>query len=176
MKTKTGLSKHDKGILTFVFVSIFLLSTATTFAQKPNFSGTWTYNESKSKLPESGFRMIASKITVAQDALALNIERVSKGRDGQERITKEVITLDGKECENVVFQDRKRKSTATWSSDGKSLSINSSMTFERNGESMVIKSTEVWLLGDDNNSLSLQSTSTSQNGELKATLVYDKAK
>lgn len=176
MKSKNNFSKHVQGILILTFISVFLLSTATTFAQKSNFSGTWTYNESKSKLPESGFRMAATKLTVTQDNLALNIERVSIGRDGQERIMKEIITLDGKECENVVYQDRKRKSIATWSTDGKSLSISSSMTFERNGELRDIKSGEVWTLSDDGNTLSLVSTSNWQDNEVKATLVYDKAK
>ena len=120
--------------------------------------------------------MAASKLTVTQDNLALNIERVSTGRDGQERIMKEIITLDGKECENVVYQDRKRKSIATWSTDGKTLSISSSMTVERNGESRDIKSGEVWTLSDDGNTLSLVSTSNWQDNEVKATLVYDKAK
>lgn len=176
MKTKTSLSNQSIGVLTFVFVSIFLLSTASTFAQKSDFSGAWTYSESKSKLPESGFRMIATKITVTQNELTLNIERVSKNRDGDERITKEVITLDGKECENVVYQDRKRKSTATWSVDGKTLTINSVMTFERNGETMEMKSSEVWSLSEDKNTLTLESTSNGRNGEVKATLVYDKVK
>jgi len=176
MKTKTSFSKQNRGVLTILFVSIFLLSSASAFAQKSDFSGAWTYTESKSKLPESGFRMIATKITVTQNDLTLNIERVSKNRDGDERITKEVITLDGKECENVVYQDRKRKSTATWSADGKSLTINSVMTFERNGETMEMKSSEVWSLAEDKNSLTLESTSNGRNGEVKATLVYDKVK
>jgi len=176
MKTKTSFSKQGRGILALLFISIFLLSTASTFAQKSDFSGAWTYSESKSKLPQSGFRMIATRINVIQSDLSVSIERVSKGRDGDERITKEVITLDGKECENVVFQDRKRKSTAKWSADGKSLTINSVMTFERNGETMEMKSSEVWSLSDDKNSLTLESTSNGRNGEVKATLVYEKVK
>jgi len=171
-----NVKTNCSGLLTLLVAGFFMLGSSITFAQKSNFSGSWVYNTEKSKVPENGFRMSASKIIVIQDDLTLNTERVSKGRDGADRISKEVITLDGKECENVVFQDRKRKSTATWSTDGKSLTINSSMTFERNGETMDIKSAEAWKLGDDGSTLILEATSNTQNGEVKATLVYDKAK
>lgn len=176
MKKRTNFTKKSKVVIAFVFVSIFLFSTSITFAQNSDFSGIWTYNESKSKMPEMGFRMAASKITVSQDNLALKTERVSRGRDGEERITNESITLDGKECENVVFQDIKRISTAKWSTDEKSLIIQSSMTFERNGEKREIKSSETWNLSDDKSILTIEATSDSRDGEVKATLVYEKAK
>jgi hypothetical protein len=176
MKAKFNLRNSGKSLMAIVFVSICILSTANVFAQNPNFSGSWVLNESKSKLPEMGFRRPATKITVTQDNLVLNTERLSKGRDGEDRITKEKITLDGKECENVVFQDRKRKSIATWSADGKALEIKSSMTFEMNGESREIKSSEIWKLSDDKNLLTIESTSDGRDGEVKATLVYDISK
>lgn len=173
MKTKANLRNSGKYILTAVIVCIFIVSSANVFAQNSNFSGNWALNESKSKLPEMGFRRPATKITVTQDNLALNTERLSKGRDGEDRITKEKITLDGKVCENVVFQDRVRKSVATWSADGKSLEIKSSMTFDMGGESREIKSSEIWKLNDDKSILTIESTSDGRDGEVKATLVYD---
>lgn len=172
MKTKINLKSNGKSLLTVLILSFLMFGTANVFAQNPNFSGSWAFNESKSTLPEMGFRRPATKITVTQDKLALNAERVSTGRDGEERITKEKVTLDGKECENVVFRDRTRKSIATWSADGKVLEIKSSMNFEMNGESRVIKSSEKWKLNDDK-SLTIETTSDGRNGEVKSTLVYD---
>ena len=163
-------------LLTTLFAGLFLLSSAITTAQKSNFTGSWVLSVEKSKIPESGFRMGATKLTVTQDDLNLNIERTSKGRDGADRVTKEVITLDGKECENVVYQSFKRKSVATWSADGKTLTINSVMVFDRNGESMEIKSSEVWKLNGDSSAILLETTSATQNGDVKASLVYEKAK
>lgn len=173
---KIETKKAGKGLLAILFVSIFMLSVTSVFAQNANYSGTWSFNESKSKLPEMGFRRAATKIIVAQDNLVLNAERVSQGRDGEERITKEKFTLDGKECENVAFMDRTRKSVATWSADGKVLTIKSSMIFDRNGESRETKSSEVWSLSDDKNTLTVESTMDGRDGEMKSTLVYDKAK
>jgi len=173
MKTKFDLKNNGKSLLTIVIISFLFFSAGNVFAQNSNFAGSWAFNESKSTLPEMGFRRPATKITVTQDNLALNTERLSKGRDGEDRITTEKITLDGKECENVVFQDRKRKSIATWSADGKALEIKSTMTFEMNGESREIKSSEIWKLSDDKSILTILSTSDGRDGEVKSTLVYD---
>ncbi|MFA9391541.1 MAG: hypothetical protein ACERKD_17155 [Prolixibacteraceae bacterium] len=176
MKTRNNFKNNVKSLLAIVFVSIFMITTSNVVAQNSNFSGTWTFNESKSKAEDMGFRRAASKITVTQDDLALTAERVSKGRDGEDRIRKEKVTLDGKECENVIFQDRKRKSVATWSADGKELTIKSSMTFDMGGESREFKSLEVWKLSDDKKVLSIESTFDGRDGEVKATMVYDSAK
>jgi hypothetical protein len=174
--TMKNVTKNRFGLLTLVIASFFILSSTVTFAQKANFAGSWNYIAEKSTVPEGGFRLVASKITATQDELTLNTEKVSKGRDGEDRITKDIITLDGKECENVVFGDVKRKSIATWSADGKSLTISSVMIFDRNGDKMEIKSSEVWKLSDDKSKLTLESSATTPNGEMKATLVYEKAK
>jgi hypothetical protein len=176
MKTKINLKNIGKCLFTIGIVCFFIFCSANVFAQNPNFSGSWALNESKSKLPEMGFRRPATKITVSQDNLVLNTERLSKGRDGEDRLTKEKITLDGKECENVLFQDRKRKSIATWSTDGKTLEIKSSMIFDMNGESREIKSSEIWKISDDKSILTIESTSDGRDGEVKSTLVYDLAK
>lgn len=151
-----------------------MIGSTNVFAQKSDFSGIWTFNESKSTRPESGFFSPASKITVKQDNLTLNAERVSTGRNGEERITNEKINLDGKVSENVVFQDRTRKSTATWSADGEILEINSMMNFEMNGQTREMKSSEKWKLSADKSTLTIESTSQGRDGEMKSTLVYNK--
>lgn len=173
MKTKINFKNNGKSLLAIVFVSIFMITSANVFAQNPNFSGTWTFNESKSSTADMGFRRPATKITVTQDDLVLNAERLSKGRDGEDRIRKEKITLDGKECENVMFQDRVRKSVATWSADGKLLTIKSTMTMDFNGDSREFKSSEVWKISDDKKVLTIESTSDGRDGEVKSTMVYD---
>lgn len=162
------------GIFMLVILGAFFLTISAAFAQKANFSGTWGLNESKSNLGENRFRA-SLKITAAQEANALNLERLSKGRDGEDRITKEKYTLDGLECENPAFQNTVRKSKATWSDDGKILTINSVMSFERDGEKMEMKMIEAWSISEDGKTLTIQSTVTSSQGEMKQTRVYDKA-
>lgn len=164
-------------IFQFGFLTcLFFLSSAITSAQKSNFAGSWTLNEVKSPMPENGFRMGATKMTATQDDLKLSLERTYKGRDGEDVTSKEVFTLDGKECENLFFQTMKRKSIATWSADGKVLTINSVTAFERDGETTEMKSSETWKLSYNLSELHIESSFTSPNGDMKSTLVYDKAK
>lgn len=159
-----------------VTAAILILSSATAFAQKANFTGTWKYNTEKSVASENGFRMSPNKITAIQDELKINAEKVMAGRDGEDMITKDIITLDGKECENVVFQDVKKKSIATWSADGKVLTINSSMNFDNNGETMTFKTLETWTLGADGSTLLLETVSRMGDNDIKEKSVYDKVK
>ena len=178
MKTLNSLKviKTNTRVLTFVLINIFLLTCGLTFGQKPNFAGDWTLNEGKSQMGDGRGRMAASKIKISQDANAITLERTSKRQTGEEFTSKETITLDGKESENTIFENRTRKSTANWSADGKSLTINSISVFERDGNKMEIKSVEIFKLSDDSNTLSIDATSSSQRGERKQTLAYDKAK
>jgi hypothetical protein len=49
------------------------------------------------------------------------------------------------------------------------------MSFERDGEKMEMKMTEAWSISEDGKTLTIQSTVTSSQGEMKQTRVYDKA-
>jgi hypothetical protein len=74
------------------------------------------------------------------------------------------------------MENRTKKSTANFSADGKLLTISSSAVFERDGNKMEMKSTEIFKLSDDGNALVIDATSTSPRGERKQTLAYDKTK
>jgi hypothetical protein len=147
--------------------------SAATFAQSTNFSGSWAYNESKSKVGEGGMRMITQKISVTQDDKTIKLDKSSMGQDGTERTSTETYTLDGKESVNPIYNTSK-KSVATWSADKKSLTVASSMVFEMNGDKNEIKINEVYSLTEGGKTLSIDSQSTSSMGERKATLIYDK--
>ena len=81
-------------------------------------------------------------------------------------------TLDGKESVNTMGMGES-KSTATWSADGKSLTIVTKMSFERDGQSMEFTTTEVWTLASPA-SLTVATTRNTPNGEVKTKMVYDK--
>jgi len=162
-------------LLTCFIAGIFLLSSTESSAQKSNFTGNWVFNAAKSVVPENGFGG-ATKLVVTQDDLNLSSDKTMKGRDGEDMISKEKIALDGKECENVVFGSMKRKSIASWSADGKILTIKGVMVFDANGESMEIKSIETWKLSADLSSLTIESSIATPNGDMKSTNVYEKAK
>jgi hypothetical protein len=158
---------------TLVILGVFLLSSAGLFAQKANFAGTWTLNESKSNLGDSPYRG-ALKITATQDAASLNLVRVSKGRNDEDFTTNEKYALDGSESQNTIFQNMVRKSKSAWSADGKVLTINSVMNFEKDGEKIEFKSTETISLGADGKTLKIDSSFTTPNGEMKQSRIYDK--
>ena len=166
--------RNSVQVLTIAFLVSFFLIPMDSYAQdgKVNFSGEWSFNESKSDMGEGRFPA-TSKLTIKQEGNNLTIERLRTGRDGQEMTSTQELTLDGKESENDTGRGI-RKSAATWSDDGKTLTIKSTMVFDRNGETMEIKSVEQWNLSDGGKILSIDSSSSSPRGERKATLVYDK--
>lgn len=156
-----------------VGLAVFFMSATVKFLAA-DFKGEWTFNESKSKLAEGRFRMNAKKIKITQDADAITIERTTAGQNGDDMVTSEKLTFDGKTTETTVFGNSKKKSTAAWSADGGQLTINGTIFFERDGNTFEIKTVEVWKLGEGGKTLSIEATTTSQRGTTNNTFVYDK--
>ena len=129
-------------------------------------------SQGKSNLGEGGNFRRATQITVTQDGNNLTAARVRTNQDGETTTTTEKFTLDGKECTNDTGRGPS-KAIVTWSADGKALNFAITRTFDRNGETTTMKSTEVWTLTDAN-TLSILSTASFQGNEMKTTLVYDK--
>ncbi len=158
-------------------------------AGKVNFAGTWALNAEKSNMGQppqgqpaqgqgQGQRMggfgggMGQAFTVTQDAAKLTTERTRRGQDGQETKVTTVYTLDGKESVNNTGRGES-KSTATWSADGKALTIKTTSTFNFNGESRTSTTTQVWTL--EGNALTIKSTMPGRDGaERTTTMVYDK--
>jgi Tol biopolymer transport system component len=117
-------------------------------------------------------RMGGGNFVATQEANLLTVVRTRTGQDGQSVTTTMKYTLDGKESLNTSARGDS-KSVAKWSADGKSLTIETSRTMDMNGESMTMKSTEIWVLTDPK-VLTVSSTRQSPNGEVKSTMIYDK--
>ena len=81
-------------------------------------------------------------------------------------------TLDGKEVENVGMMDMKTKSKVTWAPDNKSFTIASVTVFNMNGDSMEMKSSEIWKL--DGTDMKINATNSMPDGEMKTILLYNK--
>ena len=180
---KTNIKKHQVISSPFIRVisltlMIALITPVMIIAQagKANFAGSWTLNAEKSTQPQGGqgggMRMGGGDFVATQEANLLSVVRTRTGMDGQPSTTTMKYTLDGKESVNTSPRGDS-KSVAKWSADGKSLTIETSRTMDMNGESMTIKSTEVWTLTDPK-TLSVATTRQSPNGEVKTTMVYDK--
>ena len=182
MKKKVeSLLVNRRNFLKLISLTVILLFIVPAMANaqggKTDFSGTWAMNAEKSNLGAAGGgpgggggggRGGGGNFVAKQDAAALSVER-TRNRNGEETKTTSKYTLDGKESVNSTGMGES-KSTATWSADGKSLTIVTSRSF--NGNDMT--TTEVWTLTDAN-TLSVASTRKNQDGaDVKTTIVYDK--
>jgi len=172
-----------------MIILAFMAMPFSTYAQagKANFSGTWAYNAEKSQVGQGqgqpaqgqppqgqGQRMGGfggGNFVAKQEANLLTVDRTRTGQDGQAITITSKYTLDGKESINTMGQGES-KSIATWSADGKTLSIVTTRTFNRNGETTTMKTTEEWSVAGT--TLSIKSTRTSPNGDRVTTVVYDK--
>jgi len=172
-----------------MIILAFLAMPFSTYAQagKANFSGSWTYNAEKSQTGQpqgqppqgagqgQGQRMGGfgrGNFDATQEANLLTVVRTRTNQSGETTKTESKYTLDGKESVNTTARGNS-KSTATWSADGKTLTIVTKSTFNMNGESREITSKEEWSLTSPT-SLSVKSTRTGQNGDVVTTAVYDK--
>jgi len=157
-----------------VILALITPVIANAQAGKANFAGDWTLNAEKSTQPQGGggMRMGGGNFVATQEANLLTVVRTRTGQDGQPTTTTMKYTLDGKESLNTSPRGDS-KSVATWSADGKSLTIETSRTMDMNGQSTTMKSTEVWVLTDAK-TLTVNSTRQSPNGEVKSNMVYEK--
>ncbi len=167
-------------VFSFFLASLFLMAFSLNIeAQKPNFSGTWSFNQQKSELGQpsgqGGQRPfgMGGTLTIKQAGNTLTVQRETS-RQGETRTFSSNYTLDGKESANTSGRGSS-KSTAVWSSDNKSLTITTISTFEFDNQRRESKSVEVWTLADGGKSLVINTTrSMQQGGERKTKLVYDK--
>jgi hypothetical protein len=162
-----------RAIAVAITLSLFLLPV-NMYGQgaKTNFSGTWAFNEAKSNLGEGpGFRG-ASKLVITQDDNNLTVARDRTNQNGETTTTTDKYTLDGKECVNTSGRGPS-KTIVTWAADGKSLNFAVTRTFERDGQTTEMKSSEVWTLADAA-ALSVVNIMNFQGEERKTTYAYDK--
>ena len=163
--------------LSLMIIMAFMLIPFTVNAQgsKSDFSGTWTLNADKSDAPGQGggMRMGGGGNFVAkQEANLLTVDRTRTNQNGEAMTTTSKYTLDGKESVNTTGRGES-KSVATWSADGKSLTIKTAMTFDMGGETRTFNTTEVWSLTDAK-TITVKTTRTTPDGEVTTNSVYDK--
>ncbi|TMI66401.1 MAG: hypothetical protein E6H07_11045 [Bacteroidetes bacterium] len=162
-----------KKMLYALLIPSVVLFSFTTLAERVNFSGDWKLDESKSELGEFGAR-VARSVKAEQKDNAITISKTTPGFNGGDPVTTTVtLTYDGKVTESEGFGGSKRKSTASWSDDGSTLTVNTTTTFERDGQTSEFKSTETWTLTKDG-LLSVVAHSNSPRGESTTKAIYKK--
>ena len=179
--------KNLKIVLSAMIIMAFLIMPFSVNGQtgKVNFSGTWALNAEKSTFGQGGGPggqpaqgqapqgqgqrggFGGGNFVAKQEANLLTVDRTR----GDQTVTSK-YTLDGKESVNSTARGES-KSTATWSADGKTLTIATTRTVERDGQSTQMKTSEIWTLTSPA-VLTIVTTSSTPNGERKTTMVYDK--
>ena len=160
---------------------------------RANFSGEWKSKESISMggnivcCYNSGDRMLAKTMKIAEQANFLTIE-VSSSFPGTAPVTsQEKLTFDGKASEINHGRERGKKSTVKLSDDGQTMTVNSIVhlmvsapgPFNINVQKQeIVYVTEVWKLSNDGKSISVQANakSTLFGGERSWKTVFDKAR
>ncbi len=179
MKKEIGsFKKQGIYLMQLLSLTLILAAFAPVIANAQsgavNFAGTWALNAEKSALGDNPFsqRMWAGNFVVTQEANLLTVTRTRTNQNGESVTTTMKYTLDGKESVNTSPRGDS-KSIAKWSADGKTLTIETSRTFDMNGQSMTMKSTEVWSLIDAK-TISIVNSFQGRDGEVKITVVADK--
>ena len=149
---------------------LFIMAPSVIRAQtgNVNFSGSWSLNQGKSTTGGDQRMAASPTMTVTQESNKLSVTRTASNRDGGSTQNTTNFSLDGKEMVNST-QRGESKTVAAWSSDGKSLTLTTTRSF--NGTDM--KTVEIWMI-DSSNALSIKSDVTMPQGNRSSTLVYDK--
>ena len=152
-------------------LSLFAVLVLSVALFAADFSGTWMLNKEKSELGEGGgSRMASLKLVVTQSDKTIKIESTSEGRDGQERVRTQDLTLDGKQ---VTTSNDRGETVSSAKMDGETLMITTLRKMERNGESFEFTTDQKWQLTSDK-VLTMEVKSESPRGERQLKLVYDK--
>jgi hypothetical protein len=151
----------------FVFVIALVLFSSVAIGQKVNYSGEWKLNEDKSELGYD-FSLAPASMTVKHTRKTLDIKSVNVW-NGQEVVSDDHFTLDGKECENTGFGESVAKSTAVVDKKTKAIKIITSGYADGVGD---WTSTQIISMNEEN--LMIKFDAASDMGEIAETYVFDK--
>jgi hypothetical protein len=145
-------------IVSFAVCLVFAIGLRATIAvQKPDFSGTWVLDKSKSDGLPPGMEQTL-KIVQTGDKIDAETKIVSP--QGEQTLNSSYI-LDGKEREVVLpgpmpGVTAKGKQTANWSADGTALGSEDVGTFDTPYGAVTIKTKRKWRLSVDGQTLTIE--------------------
>jgi hypothetical protein len=160
-----------KTITFYFFLITSFIAPSLVAGQKADFSGEWTLDKEKTVLSNSQILLTKISITIRKDSL-LTV-RVYESENGEEYPFNENLTLDGKEC-NIVIYNMPRKSKAYWSDKDESLIFESVITYTGNSGTDDFSLKETWKLDKEGKILIIDFTNRSSGGESSGTCYYKK--
>ena len=158
----------------FVLTTVFLMLSITVFAggKKVNFSGEWVLDNEKTEMAENQISLI--KISIKQVGNDLfTVRTYESDYDGGQYPFDEDLTLDGIEHKIYIYE-MPRTASASWSKDGKSIIINSKITFYGDVGDVDWINKETLTLEEKGTLLLINSTSKAGDEENEGTLYFKK--
>ena len=150
----------------FSFIIALALVSALSFGQRAKFSGEWKLNEGKSELGDQ-FSLGPKTLLVEHTKKTLDLTSISEF-DGQEMESKQHLTLDGEECENIGLMESVTKSTASYDKKAKTITVVTRGSVQGYDYTL----TQTMAMKGDN--LVMESEATSDMGDMTETFVFDK--
>ena len=155
-----------------IFIFTILISNAIFADELVDFTGEWTFNKSKSEFGEGGDRFVPVKIKITQNENLMMMERTYQREYDDDFVDTLKFTLDGEENQSKFWRSP-RIITANWAENGQSLTIETKITFTRDGRQSEMFSTDVWQL-KDHSTLSRNFTIEGPLGQMKAIYIFNR--
>lgn len=140
-----------------------------------DFTGEWKLNKSASTMSTQAISNTPYKLDIIQKDSILAIKSTSVVEWGNDKITKRIISTNGKDIKSTGMFNAPRVQNAHWSNGRDTLTIDSKTTFHFGGNTRVFKSKETWILQRRGDQLVINQTADSfRDGPVTSIIVYDK--
>jgi hypothetical protein len=138
-----------------------------------DFTGTWVLDTSRSEgLPEG----IRQTMTVKQSGDRIEVETHGTTPTGEQRISEDVYVLTGQETDFQpvlnIQAPATGKRTARWSEGGNGFESAERVTVEGPQGEVTVTATRKWTLAPGGDTLTIEMTNSSPQGEAKTTRVF----
>jgi mannan endo-1,4-beta-mannosidase len=137
------------------------------------FSGTWIFNEDRSKIENTGASSLPYRLEIIQNQEEIKIYKTIILEYADNRIDSLTLSLDGKEYNSEMW-NTPMITTAKWNSGRDTLNINSTVKLILNGKNYESTTDERWYLENNKRNLVVLQHSNSFWGERNVMMVFDR--
>ena len=169
-----------KKLRTYIIALIpaVILSAANIINPNIDFSGKWVIDLSKSDFGSAPHNLAYKQILVSQNPNSITIENLLTSKNGSDSSSVETLTYDGKFSKTVLANTAHgidtRYCAASFTSDGRSLTITENHEINQSGVIGKFKVTEIWTLSESGNELIVKKTFVFTDSTITIKAVYSK--
>ena len=144
-----------------------------TVSLKPDFSGTWSFDENNSILDNMGTGNLPSKLNINQNGDSLTVKKIFVEEYTDNRIIVDHLLLNSTETTSQMFNSPVTIKT-DWNNNSDTLVIVSNAELKFGDRTFEMNSEEQWTLKDNGRILTIEQTSDSFRGKRKITMIFNK--